>query len=107
MPLRLRIDRGFTIGPNQTQYWNWHWFGEGPNKGPVIFCADPKGQKAGPITFREILVTYDIAKCRGGPGDQNAPEIFYEFKIRNESSGTVPFNLEIILFSDLPIQDFH
>ena len=29
MPLRLRIDRGGTIGPLQTQYWNWNWFGEG------------------------------------------------------------------------------
>jgi hypothetical protein len=107
MPLRLRIDRGFTIGPRETQYWNWNWFGEGgPNKGPVIFAADPKGGQPSP-SAREVLVTYDIAKCRGGPGDPHAPEIFYEFKIRNESDVTVPFRLEIILFSDLPIQDFH
>ena len=107
MPLRLRIDRGFTIGPLQTQYWNWNWFGEGggPNKGPVIFAADPKGQPR--PTAREVLVTYDIAKCRGAPSEPNAPEVFYEFKIRNESNVTVPFRLEIILFSDLPIQDFH
>jgi hypothetical protein len=50
-----------------------------------------------------VLVTYDFAKCRGGPGDDHAPEMFYEFKIRNESSITVPFDLEIILFSDLPV----
>jgi hypothetical protein len=48
-------------------------------------------------------VIYDFAKCRGGPGDPSAPEVFYEFKIRNESSIAVPFDLEIVLFSDLPI----
>jgi hypothetical protein len=46
------------IGPLQTQYWNWNWFGEGggPNKGPVIFAADPKGQPR--PTAREVLVTH-------------------------------------------------
>jgi hypothetical protein len=52
-----------------------------------------------------VLVTYDFAKCRGGPGDPSAPEVFYEFKIRNESTVDVPFMLEIILFSDLPINN--
>ena len=46
---------------------------------------------------------YDFAKCRGGLGDLSAPEVFYEFKIRNESTVDVPFMLEIVLFSDLPI----
>lgn len=108
MPLRIRIDHGFTIAPapNNIQYWRWNWFGEaGPNKGPVIFAADPKGQPR--PTANEALVTYDVAKCRNAPGnDPNAPEIFYEFKIRNESNTTDEFRLEIILFSDLPIQDF-
>ena len=41
MPSHLRIDRGFTIGANQTQFWNWNWFGQaGPNKGPVIFRGE-------------------------------------------------------------------
>jgi hypothetical protein len=39
MPFRFLIDRGFTIAPNQTQFWNWNWFSDagqdGPNKGPV------------------------------------------------------------------------
>jgi hypothetical protein len=50
-------------------------------------------------------VIYDFAKCRGGPGEDHAPAVFYEFKIRNESSITVPFDLEMILFSDLPINN--
>jgi hypothetical protein len=104
MPIRWSIDRGFTIAANETQYWWWNWFGEGPNKGPVIFRASPKGKgEKGNNTARNVLVTYDFDKCRGGPGEDHAPEVFYEFKIRNESSITVPFDLEIILFSDLPI----
>lgn len=113
MPIRWSIDRGFTIAPNETQYWWWNWFadagsgqGQGPNKGPVIFRASPKGPgQGGNNTAKNVLVTYDFAKCRGGPGDDHAPEMFYEFKIRNESSITVPFDLEIILFSDLPINN--
>ena len=62
--------------------------------------ALPKG---GNNTAKNVLVIYDFAKCRGGPGDPSAPEVFYEFKIRNESTVDVPFMLEIVLFSDLPI----
>jgi hypothetical protein len=113
MPIRWQIDRGFTIAANETQYWWWNWFsdagsgsGQGPNKGPVIFRALPKGPaQGGNNTAKNILVIYDFAKCRGGPGDDHAPAVFYEFKIRNESSITVPFDLEIILFSDLPINN--
>jgi hypothetical protein len=109
MPFHFRIDRGFTIAAGQTQQWNWNWFGSsgpqgGPNKGPVIFRAMPKGpSQGGDSRARNVLVTYDFAECRGGPGDPSAPEIFYEFKIRNESAVTVPFMLEIIHFADLPI----
>ena len=46
MPIRWQIDRGFTIGANSTQYWSWNWFGEGPNKGPVIFRASQKVKQA-------------------------------------------------------------
>jgi hypothetical protein len=104
MPIRWQIDRGFTIAANSTQYWWWNWFGEGPNKGPVMFRASPKAKgQGGNNTAKNKLVIYDFAKSRGGPGDQNAPEMFYEFKIRNESTIDVPFMLEIILFSDLTI----
>jgi hypothetical protein len=108
MPIRWQIDRGFTIAAGTTQYWNWNWFSEagGPNKGPVMFRATPKGRsQGGNNTARNVLVTYDFAKCRGGPGDPSAPEVFYEFKIRNESTVDVPFMLDIILFSDLPINN--
>jgi hypothetical protein len=109
MPVHWRIDRGFTIGALQTQQWNWNFFtdtapGTGPNQGPIVFRAVPKGKsQGGNNTARNVLVAYDFAMCRGGPGDDHAPEVFYEFKIRNESTVAVPFNLEFILFSDLPI----
>src|SRR5262245_459085 len=109
MPVRWRVDRGFSIGAGQTQYWNWNFFtdhaqGTGPNQGPIVFRAVPKGlSQGGNNTARNVLVTYDFAMCRGGPGDDHAPEVFCEFQIRNESTVDVPFNLEFILFSDLPI----
>ena len=108
MPFRFLIDRGFTIAPNQTQFWNWNWFSdagqEGPNKGPVIFRALPKGPaQGGNNTARNVLVVFDFAKCRGGPGEDGAPRVFYEFKIRNESTITVPFDLEILHFADVPV----
>jgi hypothetical protein len=71
-----------------------------------MFRASPKGiSQGGNNTAKNNLVIYDFAKCRGGPGDPNAPEMFYEFKIRNESTVDVPFMLEIILFSDVPINN--
>jgi hypothetical protein len=109
MPTRWQIDHEFTIAAGQTQPWLWNFFtdvhgvGQGPNKGPVIFRASPKGRAGQNPTARNVLVTYDFATCRGGPGDQNAPEVFYAFKIRNESTVAVPFVLEIILFNDLTI----
>ena len=109
MPHRFRIDGGWTIGAHQTQYWNWNFFTDhlpntGPNQGPVVFRAVPKGlSQGGNNTVRNELVTYDFAMCRGGPGDDHAPEVFYEFKIRNDSSVDLPFNIEEVIFSDLPL----
>jgi hypothetical protein len=109
MPHRFRIDGGWTIGAHQTQYWNWNFFTDhlpntGPNQGPIVFRAVPKGlSQGGNNTVRNELVTYDFAMCRGGPGDDHAPEVFYEFKIRNDSSVDLPFNIEEVIFSDLPL----
>lgn len=106
MAIRWLIDRGYTIAENETHNWTWNWFGDqgGPNKGPVIFRAVSKGRgEKGSNSARNVLVTYDFAKCRGGPNDDHAPEVFYEFKIRNESTVAVPFDLEMILFTDSPI----
>ena len=55
------------------------------------------------VVGRNVLVTYDFAMCRGGPGDDHAPEVFYEFKIRNDSSVAVPFMIQFVKFSDLPL----
>jgi hypothetical protein len=109
MPHRFRIDGGWTIGAHQTQYWNWNFFADhlpntGPNQGPIVFRAVPKGlSQGGNNTVRNELVTYDFAMCRGGPGDDNAPAVFYEFKVRNDSSVDLPFNIEEVIFSDLPL----
>jgi hypothetical protein len=109
MPVRHEFDGGFSIGAGQTQFWNWNFFtnrapGTGPNQGPIFFQALPKGpSQGGNNTAKNKLVVFDFAVSRGGPGDDHAPEVFYEFKIRNESTITVPFILEFVLFSDLPI----
>jgi hypothetical protein len=78
VPVHWRIDRGFTIGTLLTQQWNWNFFtdtapGTGPNQGPIVFRAVPKGKsQGGNNTARNVLVTYDFAMCRGGPGDDHA-----------------------------------
>ncbi|MEZ5151740.1 MULTISPECIES: hypothetical protein [Rhodococcus] len=102
MPQRLRIDRGFTIGAGAVQCWTWNWHGEpDADRGPVLFVADPKDVPP----QRVVLVTYDIAKCRAGPNELYPSEVFYEFKIRNDSNITVAFRLEIVLLDDLPVRD--
>ncbi len=111
MPSRWQIDKGATIAAGQTQQWMWEWFsdagagsGDGPNKGPVIFRALPKGPGQGGTNTAQInLVTFDFAKCRGPANGPNGPKVFYEFKIRNDSSIDAPFLLEIVRFDDLPI----
>ena len=97
MPTYHKVDNGYTIGPNSTQNWSWNWFGFGPNQGPLIFMADPKSAQSAEVR----LVTYDLAKCRGAPSSPHSTEVFYTFKIRNNSNITVAFNLEIIRFKDL------
>jgi hypothetical protein len=65
------------------------------------------------LVARSIALNEDAGLPRrpGPPGHRlsqhrHAPEVFYEFKIRNESGIAVPFDLEIILFDDLQIQNF-
>jgi len=103
MPIRWQIDRGYTIAALDTQNWWWNWFYDSPdgNQGPVIFRALPT--QGGNNTISNILVTYDFAKCRGGIASPNGAGVYYNFKIRNESIVDVPFVLEIVLFSDLPV----
>jgi len=105
MPFRYRIEnQDFTIAANNTALFHWGWTDPGqgePNKGPVIFRALPKGPaQGGNNTVKNVLITFDFATCRGA---QPAPQVFYEFKVRNESSVTLSFLLEILHFSDVPI----
>jgi hypothetical protein len=105
MPTYVRVDIGFSIAPRQIQQWSWNWFGDSlgpPNRGPVIFMADPKGLGRDPNHTKQVrLITYDLTKCRGAPNDPHGREVFYEFKIRNDSDEAVLFDIEIIGFKDL------
>jgi hypothetical protein len=52
MPVRWQIDRGYTIAAGETQWWYWQFFtdhapGTGPNQGPILFAALPKGPSQG------------------------------------------------------------
>ena len=101
MPECWQVDHNWTIAANSTQFWNWNFFTDtgpagGPNQGPIEFRAIPRGSLKGVIIPPNVLVTYDFAMCRGGPGDDHAPEVFYEFKVRNESSIPVPFLLQFV-----------
>ena len=105
MPFRYRMDNiDFTIAAHGTALYHWGWTGQGqgePNKGPVIFRALPKGPgQGGNNTVKSVLITFDFATCRG---PQPSPQVFYEFKVRNESTIPVSFLLEILHFSDVPI----
>jgi len=118
MPSYVRVNRPFmTIQAGQTLYYRWTWEdeppGSGPNKGPVFFMADPishRDTQHRPGPAAEVkLTTYDLTKCRHGPGGANEFEVFYEFKIRCECSdpnASCPFRLEMIMFKDLQVQDF-
>ncbi len=90
---------GMTIARGETLFWEWTWenSGEGPNKGPVIFTADPVSHQSG-LTD---LVTADIAKCRRAPGAGGSTEVFYRFTVLNKGDIVTTYNLEIITFSDL------
>jgi hypothetical protein len=109
MPVRYQIDGNFSIGAGQTIPFTWQFFtnhapGTGPNQGPIFFQALPKGPgQGGNNTAKNKLVVFDYAVSRGGPGDDHAPEVFYEFQIRNESTIPVKFLMEFVVFSDLPI----
>ena len=113
MPSRWVIDRGFTIAANETQQWLWEWWDDaapgspsGPNKGPVVFRAVPKGADGGGNNATETrLVTFDFAKGRLAQNDPRGaghPKVFYEFKVRNESDVDLPLVLEMLIFDDLP-----
>ena len=113
MPHRFRIDGGWTIGAHQTQYWNWNFFTDhlpntGPNQGPVVFRAVPKGlSQGGNNTVRNELVTYDFAMCRGGPGDDGRSSLsVVQVPTRDAAVSWVQANVgpgDVVLFeNDLP-----
>lgn len=89
----FKVVKGFTIAPGQTLSYTWSWQdipGVGPNKGPVIFYADPRSGQSAEVR----LVLFDVAKCRNAPSHPNGTEVFYSWSVRNDSSITAMFDVE-------------
>jgi|SRR5271167_3874043 len=83
----------FTIAPGATLVITTTW-SPGPNQGPVFAMADPvSGQDVA-----AILITFDYSKCRNAPppGKQGGglTEVFYQWKVRSESTEAVKFKPE-------------
>lgn len=92
MPAIVHGTGRFTIDPGKTMTITATWpripGSSGPNHGPVFAMADPDNQPAG-----AILITFDYSKCRhaGGAG---TGEVFYQYKVRSESTAPVTFKME-------------
>jgi hypothetical protein len=99
MAVYINQQFGWTIAQGATLgYWySWENIPNvGPNHGPVIFTANPRGHQNGGV----ILITFDVAKCRraptGPPQNPGATEVFYEFSVRSESDIDAVFDLELV-----------
>ena len=97
MPGIVRANGPFTIAPGQTLIATTS-FSPGPNQGPVHTLADPNSGQAVPA----ILITFDYSKNRnapppGSPPSRGTHEVFYQCKIRSESTQTVSFGIEYFL----------
>jgi hypothetical protein len=99
MAVYIHQSFGFTQAPGATlRYWySWQNIaGVGPNHGPVLFTADPRSHQSSEVK----LVTSDVAKCRneptGPPPANPGTEVFYEFSVRNDSSISAIFDLEVV-----------
>jgi hypothetical protein len=97
MPSILHGTEVFTISPGQTLLLTTT-FSPGPNQGPVWTLADPDSGQPVPA----LLITFDHSKNRhapppGGPGGPGTHEVFYECKVRSQSSRDVSFHMEFFL----------
>jgi hypothetical protein len=97
MPSIVRSNGPFTIAPNQTLIATTT-FSPQPNQGPVFTLADPNSGQPVPA----ILITFDHSKNRnapppGGPGGPGTHEVFYQCKIRSESTQSISFGIEFFL----------
>lgn len=99
MAVYIHQQFGFTIasGATLTYWYSWQNIPNvGPNHGPVIFTADPRSHQNGEVD----LVTFDAMKCRnaptGPPPGNPGTEVFYQFRVRNESGITATFDLEVV-----------
>jgi hypothetical protein len=94
MPSIVHGGETFTIAPGATLVLTTTW-SPGPNQGPVFVMADPFSGQSVPA----ILITFDYSKCRnapppGGPGGPGTHEVFYQWKVRSESTQAVTFRPE-------------
>jgi hypothetical protein len=97
MPAIVHGPGRYTIAPGGvliiTTTWPHVPGTSGPNHGPVFALADPdSGQRV------EVkLITYDYSKCRQAPtggGGPGSTEVFYQYKVRSESTDAVTFTME-------------
>jgi hypothetical protein len=92
----VRANGPFTIAPGQTLIATTAF---GPaNQGPVHTLADPDSGQAVPA----ILITFDYSKNRNAPpsgssGGGGQHEVFYQCKIRSQSTQAVSFGVEFFL----------
>ena len=93
MPSIVHGGETFTIAPGATLVLTTTW-SPGPNQGPVFVMADPHSGQPVPA----ILITFDYSKCRhappGGQGGPGTHEVFYQWKVRSESTQAVSFKPE-------------
>jgi len=93
MPGVVHGGETFTISPGGTLLLTTTW-SPGPNQGPVFVMGDPVSGQEVPA----ILITFDYSKCRhaptGGQGGPGTHEVFYQWKVRSESTQAVSFKPE-------------
>jgi hypothetical protein len=89
----------WTIAPGATVGFSVSWAAAGTrgDRGPIVPMADPKtpGRRRS-----AVLVTLDTAKGRTGGRPHGGGSVFYEFKVRNDSSRLTSFGLELVEFED-------
>ena len=100
MPTYYKLTGPWTLAAGATTgFWvSWENIqGTGPNHGPLVIMADPVSHQKAEVK----LTTFDPTKCRRAPGANGSTEVFYEFKIRNDSAITASYGVELVDFKDL------
>jgi hypothetical protein len=98
MPHYHKLQGPWTISPGATVGFSLSW-GSDSDHGPIVPMANPRIPAAHPPPFGAAkLTTFDVAKGRGG---QAQSQVFYEFKVRNDGTRSVIYDIELVDFQDL------